>query len=143
MNNTLVIIGGDAAGMSAASKVRREQPEREIIVFEKSNYTSYSACGIPYFISETVKTVDELIVRSPEAFRNQYNIDVRTMHLVTTVDTTNKRIKVLNKEKKEEFWQNYDQLLIATGGKSYCPDIEGRNANECFWCHYLKKRYQH
>ena len=137
-NTTLVIIGGDAAGMSAASKVRREQPDRKIIVFEKSAYTSYSACGIPYFISETVKTVEELVVRSPETFRTKYNIDVRTMHLVLETDTANKRIKVLDKEKGEEFWQDYDQLLIATGGKAYCPDVAGHDADNAFGISTLK-----
>ncbi|WP_294822052.1 FAD-dependent oxidoreductase [uncultured Flavobacterium sp.] len=137
-NDTLVIIGGDAAGMSAASKVRREQPGREIIVFEKSQYTSYSACGIPYYISETVKTVDELIVRSPQKFRDKYNIDVRTLHLVLEVDTKNKRIKVQDKVKQEEFWQDYGQLLIATGGKAFCPDIKGTDAENVFGISTLK-----
>jgi NADPH-dependent 2,4-dienoyl-CoA reductase/sulfur reductase-like enzyme len=137
-DNTLVIIGGDAAGMSAASKVRREQPDRKIIVFEKSSYTSYSACGIPYFISQTVKSIDELVVRNPETFRNKFNIDVRTQHLVLSVDTEHKRIKVLDKEKGEEFWQEYDQLVIATGGKSFCPDIKGHNADNAFGVTTLK-----
>ncbi|MHA3789322.1 FAD-dependent oxidoreductase [Flavobacterium hauense] len=137
-DNTLVIIGGDAAGMSAASKVRREQPDRKIIVFEKSGYTSYSACGIPYFISETVKSIDELVVRSPEAFRDKFNIDVRTMNLVLEVDTPGKRIRVLDKEKNIEFWQEYDQLLIATGAKSYCPDIKGKDADNAFGVTTLK-----
>lgn len=138
MADKLVIIGGDAAGMSAASKVRREQPGREIIVFEKSDYTSYSACGIPYFISETVKTIDELVVRSPQTFRSKFNIDVRTMHLVLSVDTSNKRIRVLDKTKQIEFWEEYDQLLIATGGKAFCPDIEGNNADNAFGVTTLK-----
>jgi NADPH-dependent 2,4-dienoyl-CoA reductase/sulfur reductase-like enzyme len=137
--NTLVIIGGDAAGMSAASKVRREQPDREIIVFEKSIYTSYSACGIPYYISGIVESSDELIRRSPEEFRTKFKIDVRTMHLVLTVDTTNKRIKVQDKEKNKEFWQPYDQLLIATGGKPYCPEnISGYDAENIFGVTTLK-----
>src|SRR5690349_19630554 len=110
MMDRLVIIGGDAAGMTAASKVRREQPEREIIVFEKSTYTSYSACGIPYFISEVVPSYQELIVRSPETFRNEYNIDVRTQHKVVEVDTDNKLVKVLDLVKQTEFWQEYGQL---------------------------------
>ena len=138
IDSKLVIIGGDAAGMSAASKVRREQPDREIIVFEKSRYTSYSACGIPYYISETVKTVDELIVRSPEEFRTKYNIDIRTQHLVLEVDTAGKRIKVLDKELNREFWQDYGQLLIATGGKPFCPDIPGNDAEGAFGITTLK-----
>ena len=125
MNNTLVIIGGDAAGMTAASKVRREQPDREIIVFEQTGYTSYSACGIPYFISETVKTYQELIVRTPEEFRTKYNIDVRTMNKAIGIDTGNKRVKVMDMVTQKEFWQEYGQLLIATGGKAFCPDVEG------------------
>lgn len=138
-NDTLVIIGGDAAGMSAASKVRRKQPERKIIVFEKSHYTSYSACGIPYYISQTVESSDELISRTPKEFRTKYNIDVRTMHRVLEVDTDNKRVKVLNKEKDTEFWQEYGQLLIATGGKPYCPkDVEGHNAENVFGISTLK-----
>jgi NADPH-dependent 2,4-dienoyl-CoA reductase/sulfur reductase-like enzyme len=123
MKDRLVVIGGDAAGMTAASKVRREQPNREIIVFEKSGHTSYSACGIPYFISEIVKTYQELIVRSPEEFRTKYNIDVRTMHKVIAVDSDNKRVKVLDLVKQTEFWQEYGQLLIATGGKAFCPKV--------------------
>tara|TARA_Y100000815_G_scaffold275382_1_gene313194 strand:+ start:2988 stop:4397 length:1410 start_codon:yes stop_codon:yes gene_type:complete len=134
----LVVIGGDAAGMSAASKVRREQPEREILVFEKSRYTSYSACGIPYFISETVPELEDLIVRSPEEFRNKYNIDVKTLHEVTAVDTENKRVKVLDIGNQTEFWEDYGQLLIATGAKAYCPDVEGYGAEGIFGVSTLK-----
>lgn len=76
MKNKLIVIGGDAAGMSAASKVRREQPDREIIVFERGNHTSYSACGMPYYIGKQVESSEKLIARSPEVFRDKYNIDV-------------------------------------------------------------------
>lgn len=138
MGNKLVVIGGDAAGMSAASKVRREQPDREIVVFEKSDFTSYSACGIPYYISEKVKTYEELIVRSPEEFRTKYKIQVHTQHLVTAVDTDKKRIKVRDKKNDKEFWENYDQLLIATGGKAFCPDVKGYDAENVFGVTTLK-----
>ncbi|MFL9835894.1 FAD-dependent oxidoreductase [Flavobacterium sp. ST-75] len=137
-NNKLVVIGGDAAGMTAASKVRREQPDREIIVFEKSDYTSYSACGIPYFISEKVKTYQELIVRDPETFRNKYHIDVRTQHLALSIDTDNKKIKVLNKKTGDEFWESYNQLMIATGGKAFCPDVKGYDSENVFGVTTLK-----
>ena len=131
-NNKLVVIGGDAAGMTAASKVRREQPDREIIVFEKSEYTSYSACGIPYFISGKVEAYQELIVRGPEEFRKKYNIDVRTLHRVVQIDTDNKRINVLDSANNSTFWEEYDQLLITTGGKAYCPDVLGYDAEGVF-----------
>ena len=134
----LIIIGGDAAGMTAASKVRREQPDRDIVVFEKSRYTSYSACGIPYYISEIVETIDELIVRGPEVFREEYNIDVRTLHKVLEVDTDNKRVRVLDKENKTEFWEHYGQLLIATGAKAFCPEVEGYAKEGIFGISTLK-----
>jgi NADPH-dependent 2,4-dienoyl-CoA reductase/sulfur reductase-like enzyme len=137
--DTLVIIGGDAAGMSAASKVRRVHKEKPIIVFEKSAYTSYSACGIPYFISGLIESADELVRRSPEEFRNVYNIDVRTEHLVLEVDTEGKRIRVRDKVNDAEFWQPYGQLLIATGGKAYCPsNIKGYDAANVFGVTTLK-----
>lgn len=62
----LIVIGGDAAGMSAASKVRREDPAREIVVFERSPHTSYSACGMPYYIAGLVDGPEKLVARSPE-----------------------------------------------------------------------------
>lgn len=133
----LIVIGGDAAGMSAASKVRREHPDQEIIVFEKSAYTSYSACGIPYFISGKVSTSEELIVRSPEEFINKFKIDVRTLHEVIEVDTDNNQILVRTPN-KTEFWESYDQLLIATGGKSFCPKVKNREANGIFGVQSLK-----
>ncbi|CAM4054467.1 FAD-dependent oxidoreductase [Flavobacterium antarcticum] len=130
--NKLVVIGGDAAGMSAASKVRREQPDFEIIVFEKSEYTSYSACGIPYFISGEVETIEELIVRSPSEFIKKYNIKVQTLHEVLEVDTDNNKVLVHNYADKTQFWEPYDQLLIATGGKAFCPTVENHTSDGIF-----------
>ena len=102
-NKKILVIGGDAAGMSAASKIRREQPDFEIIVFEKSNFTSYSACGIPYFISGKVETIEELIVRSPSEFIKKYNIQVKTLHVVLEVDTDANRVLVHNYNDKTQF----------------------------------------
>ena len=67
----LVVIGGDAAGMTAASKVRREQPEREIVVLERGNHTSYAACGMPYYIGRQVESEEHLIARKPEVFKKK------------------------------------------------------------------------
>ncbi|RZL44858.1 MAG: flavoprotein oxidoreductase [Pedobacter sp.] len=128
----LVVIGGDAAGMSGASKVRREQPDFEIIVFEKSAFTSYSACGIPYFISGKVSNLDELVIRTPEEFIKKYNINVKTHHEVLEVDTDKNQVLVHNYNDKTQFWETYDELLIATGGKAFCPDVENRDAKGIF-----------
>ena len=74
----ILIIGGDAAGMSAASQVRRRHPDWPITVLERGPYTSYAACGIPYFLAGDVATVDDLVVVPPETFREKRHIDVRT-----------------------------------------------------------------
>ncbi len=125
--NRIVIIGGDAAGMSAASKIRREQPNREILVFEKTPYTSYSACGMPYYIGGLIEEFDSLIARSPEKFRQKYHIDVRTRHEVTSIDLPNQRVTVRS-GRDDEFSEAYDQLLIATGAHPFCPRAPNSDA---------------
>ncbi|MBC7320498.1 FAD-dependent oxidoreductase, partial [bacterium] len=80
MSGSLVIIGGDAAGMSAASKARREDPELEIIVLERGEWASYGACGLPYYIKGEIKNIEDLIAIPPEIFREKRNIDLRLNH---------------------------------------------------------------
>jgi NADPH-dependent 2,4-dienoyl-CoA reductase/sulfur reductase-like enzyme len=128
----LVVIGGDAAGMSAASKVRREDPQREIVVLERSPHTSYSACGIPYFIAGLVESAEELVARTPEKFRGKYNIDARTRHEVSELDLAGQRVRVTNLENGSEVWEPYDQLLIATGAAAFLPELPGSDADGIF-----------
>jgi len=128
----LIIIGGDAAGMTAASKVRREQPEREIIVFERGNHTSYAACGMPYYIGGQVESGKHLIVRRPEVFRQKQNIDVRIRHEVMEIDLRKKRIKVKNFDEEKDFWETWEDLLIATGASPIVPKMENIDAGGVF-----------
>ncbi len=131
-NRKLVVIGGDAAGMSAASKVRREHPEREIVVFERGRHTSYAACGMPYFIAGQVESSDRLIARKPEVFREKQNIDVRIRHEVVEIDTAQRRVRVLDLEQKATFWESWDDLLIATGASPIAPDLPNIDAKGIF-----------
>ena len=128
----LVVIGGDAAGMSAASKVRREQPQREIVVFERSPHTSYSACGMPYYIAGLIDNADILVARSPDKFRDKFNIDARVRHEVLEIDSTAQRVRVKDLLSSNETWEAYDQLLIATGAEAIFPQLEGSDANGIF-----------
>jgi NADPH-dependent 2,4-dienoyl-CoA reductase/sulfur reductase-like enzyme len=128
----LVVIGGDAAGMSAASKVRREDPEREIIVFERGPHTSYSACGLPYYIAGMIKDSDDLVARTPEKFKEKYNIDARVGHEVLRIDPDAGKVRVVERENGRELDEGYDQLLIATGGVPICPDLPGSGAQAIF-----------
>ena len=86
MKERFVIIGGNAAGLSAASKARRENPDLEIVVLEKSTWASYGACGLPYYLKGDVKDLEDLVAISPEVFRKERNIDLRLNHEVTKIE---------------------------------------------------------
>ena len=127
----IVIVGGDAAGMSAASKIRREQPKRDILVLERTAFTSYSACGMPYFLGGLFDDFEKLIARSPETFREEYDIDVRTRHEVIAVDPSNQRVTIrMGRDKVIQ--EPYDQLLIATGARPSCPEVPNADAAGIF-----------
>lgn len=128
----LVVIGGDAAGMSAASKVRREDPLREIVVMERTPYTSYSACGMPYLIAGLVDSAEQLVARTPEKFREKYNIDARVLHEVTELDLNGQRLRVSNLVSGSETWERYDQLLIATGAEAVLPLMPDSDSDGIF-----------
>lgn len=128
----LVVIGGDAAGMSAASKVRREHPDREIVVFERGRHTSYAACGMPYFIAGMVGSSEKLIARRPEVFREKQRIDVRIRHEVVQIDLAGKRVRVHDLDRDGTFWESWDDLLIATGASPIVPDLPNVHAEGVF-----------
>jgi NADPH-dependent 2,4-dienoyl-CoA reductase/sulfur reductase-like enzyme len=128
----LVVIGGDAAGMSAASKVRRTFPEKKIVVFERGPHTSFSACGMPYLIAGEIESSDSLIARSPDEFRDQYDIDVKTRHEVISINSEEKWVAVRNLVTGEEFQEGYGQLLIATGATPIRPVIDGIDSEGIF-----------
>jgi NADPH-dependent 2,4-dienoyl-CoA reductase/sulfur reductase-like enzyme len=137
MTNPFVIIGGDAAGMSAASKIKREQPDAHVIVFERSEHISYSACGMPYWIAGIVESDRHLVVLTPEAARTERGIDVRTGHTVTAIDSQSKTVTVQRAATGATFTQNYDRLLIATGASAVRPPIPGIDSPGVYTLHSL------
>ena len=121
-----VIIGGDAAGMSAASRAKRNDTRLEVVVLEQSMDVSYSACGMPYNVADPGREMDDLVVRGAEVFREKQGIDVRLRHRVERIDRTNK--KVLGRMSGgETFELAYDKLLIATGAEPVILDVPGRD----------------
>jgi NADPH-dependent 2,4-dienoyl-CoA reductase/sulfur reductase-like enzyme len=130
----LVVIGGDAAGMSAASQARRLRgpDDLEILAFEKGRFTSYAACGIPYWIAGMIEDRDRLIARSPEVFRSKQDIDVRTRHEVVAIDTEARTVTVRDLEAGEEADHGYDELLVATGATPLRPPVAGIDAPGVF-----------
>ncbi|WP_406485119.1 FAD-dependent oxidoreductase [Streptomyces microflavus] len=125
----LVVIGGDAAGMSAASQARRLKgpDELEIIAFERSRFTSYSACGIPYWVSGDVEHRDDLIARTPEEHRERA-IDLRMRTEVTEIDVAGRRVRALDRESADTYWTGFDKLVIATGARPVRPELPGIDA---------------
>ncbi len=120
-----VIIGGDAAGMSAASKIKREAKDAEVIVFERSPYISYSACGMPYWIGGVLESDRQLIVLTPEVARRRRGIDVRTHHEVTAIDLASKLVMGTDRATGTPFSQPFGTLLIATGARASRPPLPG------------------
>lgn len=125
MEAPYVIIGGDAAGMSAASKIKREQPDAQVIVFERSETISYSACGMPYWIGGIVPSDRQLIVLTPDIARKRRGIDVRIHHNVTAIDPAAREVVGVHTQSGEPFRQPYGKLLIATGARPARPPIPG------------------
>ncbi|WAX77313.1 FAD-dependent oxidoreductase [Streptomyces sp. KMM 9044] len=126
----LVVIGGDAAGMSAASQARRLKgpDELEIVAFERGRFTSFSACGIPYWVAGDVAERDELIARTPEEHRARH-IDLRMRTEVTEIDPGHNRVRARDLDSGTESWTSYDKLVIATGARPIRPELPGMDAS--------------
>ncbi|MEU4471666.1 FAD-dependent oxidoreductase [Micromonospora sp. NPDC023888] len=123
MAQRLIVIGGDAAGMSAASQARRrrDRDDLEIVVFERGHFTSYSACGIPYWISGLVPDQEALIARGPQTFRTTYAMDVRLRHEVTAIDLDRREVVARDLEGGGEVRERFDDLMYATGAVPVQP----------------------
>ncbi|WP_327178724.1 FAD-dependent oxidoreductase [Streptomyces sp. NBC_01335] len=129
MTERLVVIGGDAAGMSAASQARRLKGPEElsIVAFERGHFSSYSACGIPYWVGGDVAERDDLIARTPEEHRAR-GIDLRTRTEVTEIDLAGRRVRAVDLETGTSSWTGYDKLVIGTGARPVRPALPGIDA---------------
>lgn len=126
----VVIIGGDAAGMSAASQVKRLRPEYEVIVFERGEYISYAACGIPYYVGGAVSGLDDLIEVSPEEAREKRKVDLRLGHTVIAIDPSTRTVTVENKETRSI--EPFERLLIATGARAQTQGVDVSSFSNVF-----------
>ena len=133
MADTFVVIGGDAAGMSAASKAKRENPEMDVVVFEKGEWVSYGACGLPYYVKGEIEDIEDIIAVPKERFIEERDIDLRTNHEVTAIDTDAETVTVETPEETVE--QSYDSLLIATGASAIVPPFDGVELEDVYTIH--------
>ncbi|HEY1335905.1 MAG TPA: FAD-dependent oxidoreductase [Bryobacteraceae bacterium] len=128
----LVVIGGVAAGLSAAARARRVDPRLPIVVLEKGPVISYGACGLPYFVEGRVRTADQLIVYTPEYFRKERNIEVRTGARVTSISHPRREVALESGERVR-----YEKLVIATGARCDTLGIAGADQPHVFTLHTL------
>ena len=131
----MVVVGGDAAGMSAASQARRrrEPQELEIVAFERGRHTSYSACGLPYYAGDVVKDWRDLVARTPEEFAEQ-GIEVRTRHEVDAIDLEARRVRVRDLDAGRVVEEPWDLLVVATGSEALRPPSTASTCRGCTAC---------
>lgn len=128
----IVIIGGVAGGMSAATRLRRLNEDAEIIVLEQGPYVSFANCGLPYYISGEITAKENLLLQTPESLQKRFNLDVMVNTTALKIDPQNKTVLVQDST-KEEYLLNYDSLILSPGAKPFIPPIEGLpNAQNVF-----------
>ncbi len=129
----IIIIGGVAAGTSAAAKARRNDENADIRIYEMDRDISYAGCGLPYYIGGFVKSREELVPRDASYFKEKYNVDVLIRHEVLSIDTANKSLTVKNLDSGEIFTDSYDKLVISTGARPIVPPIPGAGGANVFY----------
>ncbi len=131
MSKKIIIVGGVAGGASAAARLRRLEEEAQIIMLERDEYISYANCGLPYYIGESIRDRDRLLVQTPEAMKARFNIDVRTNSEVVKIDPVKKTVSV-NSRFKGSYEESYDYLILSPGARAIRPNIPGINHKRIF-----------
>lgn len=124
----IIIVGGVAGGMSAATRLRRLKEDAEIIIFEKGPFVSFANCGLPYYVSGEIAEREDLLVQTPESLKARFRLDVRPFHEVTAISPDQHIVTVRHDGK--EFTESYDKLILSPGAKPFVPPIEGLETAE-------------
>ena len=117
----IVIVGGVAGGATTATRLRRLSEKNEIILFERGENISFANCGLPYYISDVISKKEVLLVQTPKAFRNRFNIDVRIKQEVISINKENKTVDVKNLSTGETYTETYDKLVLSPGAEPINP----------------------
>lgn len=133
----IIIIGGVAAGMSAATKAKRIAKEAEVVIYEKTDIVSWGACGLPYYVGNFLEDHNKLKARPVEKLR-ETGLDININHEVLSIDVNSKILKVKNLDSGKEFEDTYDRLMIAVGASSIIPPIKNGNLMNVFTLKDLK-----
>ncbi|MDU5107473.1 MULTISPECIES: DsrE/DsrF/DrsH-like family protein [unclassified Clostridium] len=130
MKQKVLIVGGVAAGASAAARLRRLREDIDIVIFERGEYISFANCGLPYYVGDVIQDREALLLQTPEKMKDRFNIDVRINSEVIEVNPQNKSVKVKNKNSIYD--ESYDYLVLAPGAKPISPNLPGIDSNKIF-----------
>lgn len=128
----VLIVGGVAGGATTATRLRRLDESLEIVLIEKGQYISFANCGLPYYIGDKIKEKKNLLLQTPESFKERFNIDVRVLNEVIKIDTNNKKVKILNLKDRKTYIENYDVLVLSPGAKPIKPNIEAQDEKRVY-----------
>ena len=132
MNKKVIIVGGVAGGASTAARLRRNDENVEIIMFEKGKYISFANCGLPYHIGGSIKDRDKLLLQTPESFNSRFNVDVRVNSEVLSINKEDKTVDIKNLLTNEKYTENYDTLVLSPGSIPIKPPIKGIDLDNIF-----------
>jgi len=121
----IVVIGGVAAGMSAAARARRLSESAQIVVLERSRYVSFANCGLPYHIGGDIQDREQLVLQTPQTLAESLNLDVRIGHEVVAINTAEKTIVVRELDTGIKYFEAYDKLVLSPGAKPIRPPLPG------------------
>jgi len=128
----ILIVGGVAGGATAAARLRRLNEQAEIIMFERGEHISFANCGLPYYIGGAIPEREDLLLQTPDSFRRRFNVDVRVLCEVTSLDIDAKTVSVTDLRTGESYTQGYDTLILSPGGAPIKPPIEGIDSERVF-----------
>jgi len=128
----IVIVGGVAGGATAAARLRRLDENAEIIMFERGEHISFANCGLPYYIGGTIADREDLLLQTPESFHQRFNVDVRALSEVLSIDQTTKTVFAQNRKTGATYLESYDQLIISPGGLPIIPPVDGAKLERVF-----------
>ncbi len=127
-----IIVGGVAGGAAVAARLRRNDENAEIVIYERGEYISYANCGLPYYLGGVIRERESLFVETPQSFKEGLNIDVKNLHEVTAIDREKHTLTVKNLSSGEIIKDRYDKLVLSPGAEPFIPPVEGSGNENIF-----------
>lgn len=137
----VIIVGGVAGGASAAARLRRLDERCDIILFERGEHISFANCGLPYYVGEVIRDKEKLVVQTPEAMKLRFNIDVRTLSEVVSIDPDKKEVEINDLANGTTYRESYDKLILSPGAAPIKPNLPGLDANNVFTMRNIPDTY--